>query len=68
MGSHPHWSARALVWSLIVVVLLTLAAASAPAARHSRGACSSGASSVRAEKVNGRIVMSTPAVTGCIPG
>jgi hypothetical protein len=61
-------SGRLLAWGVLVLtVLLVLSAASAPAAPRSHRACTSGASSVHAEMVNGRIVVSTPVVTGCIP-
>jgi len=69
MGSLFHRS-RALLWTVIALVaLLALTAASATGARHRRSdaACTSGASSVRAEVVDGRIVESPPVVTGCIP-
>jgi hypothetical protein len=69
MGSLLH-RARVLVWAVVaLVVLLALSAASATGARHGRSddSCTWGASSVRAQVVDGRIVTSTPAVTGCIP-
>jgi hypothetical protein len=69
MGSLLQRS-RALVWAVIVlVVLLGLSAASATGARDRRSddSCTWGASSVRAQVIDGRIVATTPAVSGCIP-
>jgi hypothetical protein len=48
-----------------LLVVLTLAAGSAPAKRAD--ACDWGASSVVAEQVNGQYVESEPVTTGCIP-
>jgi hypothetical protein len=69
MGSLVHGS-RALVWVVIaLVVVFALSAASATGARQQRrgDSCTSGASSIRAQMVDGRIVVTTPAVTGCVP-
>jgi len=70
MGSKLAAPARIAVCSLIVLVaLLTLTAAAATGARHSRNdaSCAWGASSMRAEIVDGRVVTTTPVVTGCTP-
>jgi hypothetical protein len=48
-----------------LLVVLVLAAASAPAQRGD--ACTWGASSVIVEQVNGQYVQSEPVTTGCIP-
>jgi hypothetical protein len=68
MGSQLHRT-RVLVWAVIALIaLLALSAASATGAAHRRSdECTWGASSVRAQVVDGRIVTSTPAVSGCIP-
>ena len=56
---------------LIVLVacatlVLLMAAASAPAKQA--GDCTWGASSVVVEEVDGKLVQSEPATSGCIPG
>jgi hypothetical protein len=69
MGSLLHRS-RALFWLVITLIaLLALSAASATGARQKRSddSCTWGASSVRAQIVDGRVVTTTPAVSGCIP-
>jgi hypothetical protein len=48
-----------------LLVVLTMAASAAPAKRSD--ACTWGASSVVVEEVNGHLVQSEPAATGCIP-
>ena len=48
-----------------LALVLTVAAAAAPAKRAQD--CSWGASSVVVEEVNGQLVQSEPATTGCIP-
>jgi hypothetical protein len=60
-----------LVFACLAVVL-TVAAAAAPAKRAAHPAkqadvCTWGASSVVVEEVNGQLVQSEPAATGCIP-
>jgi hypothetical protein len=47
------------------VLVLTMAASAAPAKQSD--ACTWGASSVVVEEVNGQLVQSEPATTGCIP-
>jgi hypothetical protein len=44
-----------------------MAVGSAPAESEQKDKCSSGASSVIVEQVNGQYVESGPATTGCIP-
>lgn len=56
----------ALVVACLLLVLL-VAAASAPAER-SQDDCTWGASSVMVQDVNGQLVQSEPATSGCIPG
>ena len=57
---------RPLVFVLICLLLvLTVAAGAAPAKRADE--CTWGASSVMVEQVDGQLVQSEPAVTGCIP-
>ena len=57
---------RPVVFVLACLLLvLTVAAGAAPAKRGD--ACTWGASSVVVELVNGQLVQSEPAVTGCIP-
>jgi hypothetical protein len=48
-----------------LLVVLTVAAAAAPAKRAD--ACTWGASSVVVEQVNDQLVSSEPTTTGCIP-
>jgi hypothetical protein len=48
-----------------LVVVLTVAAGAAPAKQAD--ACTWGASSVVVEEVNGQLVQSDPATSGCIP-
>ncbi len=48
-----------------LLVVLTMAAGAAPAKRAD--ACTWGASSVVVEQVNGQLVQSEPATSGCIP-
>ena len=54
-----------LVACICLALLLTGAAAPAPAAPSDD--CTWGASSVVVEDVNGQLVQSEPATTGCIP-
>jgi hypothetical protein len=57
---------RPLILALAcLLVVLTVAAGAAPAKRGE--ACTWGASSVVVEEVNGQLVQSEPATTGCIP-
>jgi hypothetical protein len=57
---------RALAFLVVCAcLLLLLTAAAAPARRGDD--CTWGASSVIAEEVNGRLVQSEPATSGCIP-
>jgi hypothetical protein len=57
---------RPLVFVLACLLLvLAVAAGAAPAKRADE--CTWGASSVIVEQVNGKLVQSEPAVTGCIP-
>ena len=48
-----------------LLLVLTVAAGAAPAKRADE--CTWGASSVVVEQVDGKLVQSEPAVTGCIP-
>jgi hypothetical protein len=48
-----------------LLFVLTLAASAAPAKRSDE--CMWGASSVVVEQVNGKLVQSEPATSGCIP-
>ncbi len=48
-----------------LLLVLTVAAGAAPAKRADE--CTWGASSVMVEQVDGQLVQSEPAVTGCIP-
>jgi hypothetical protein len=50
---------------LCLVLILTVGAAAVPAQRAD--ACDWGASSMRAEVVEGQVVESEPATSGCIP-
>jgi hypothetical protein len=57
---------RPLLLLLVCLVLVvTIGAAAAPAKRAED--CSWGASSVVVEEVNGQLVQSEPATSGCIP-
>jgi hypothetical protein len=49
-----------------LVAVLTLSAATATGARREPTTCTWGASSVRAEVVDGNLVASQPATSGCI--
>ena len=53
-----------LVFACLLIVL-TMAAGAAPAKQGET--CTWGASSVVVEQVNGKLVESEPATTGCIP-
>jgi hypothetical protein len=53
------------VLALCLASLLLLAVG--PAAARQGDSCTWGASSVMVEEVNGQLVQSEPAVTGCIP-
>jgi hypothetical protein len=55
-----------MLLSACLLVVLTLAAGSAPAQRGET--CSWGASSVVVEQVNGQYVQSAPEASGCISG
>ena len=50
-----------------LVTVLTLSSAQATGAKRQRTDCTWGASSVRAEVVDGKLVVSPPATSGCIP-
>jgi hypothetical protein len=53
---------------LVAIILIFAVSASAAPPSVRRGeACSWGASSIQAEVVNGKIVVSGPDTTGCIP-
>jgi hypothetical protein len=52
---------------LLFVTVLTLSSAQATGAKRQRTDCTWGASSIRAEVVDGKLVVSTPATSGCIP-
>jgi hypothetical protein len=64
---------RGLFWVLACLAfVLTMAASSAPAkqavpANKQEDACTWGASSVVVEQVDGKLIQSEPATTGCIP-
>jgi hypothetical protein len=51
---------------LCLLLVLVIAAGAAPARRAD--SCTWGASSVMVEVVDGKLVQSEPATTGCIPG
>ena len=54
-----------IFFSACLLLVLTLAAGAAPAKQAD--ACTWGASSAVVEEVNGQLVQSEPATTGCIP-
>jgi hypothetical protein len=54
-----------LLFVVCLVLVLTVAAATAPARQGQE--CTWGASSVVVEEVNGQLVQSEPATSGCIP-
>ena len=54
-----------ILFSACLVIVLTIAAGSAPAKQAD--ACTWGASSVVVEVVKGQLVESAPVTTGCIP-
>jgi len=55
----------AILLLLCLVLVATVAAAAAPARQAED--CIWGASSVMVEEVNGQLVQSEPAISGCIP-
>ena len=57
-----------LLLALAAVALPLLASSAAPAGAGRHVPCTSGASSIRAHVVDGRIVVSPAATSGCIPG
>ena len=57
---------RFVILIVCLLAVLVLAAGSAPATRTDP--CTWGASSVMVEFVDGKLVQSEPATTGCIPG
>ena len=54
-----------VIMAACLLVVLTVAAGAAPAKRGD--ACTWGASSVVVQQVDGKLVQSEPATTGCIP-
>jgi hypothetical protein len=58
---------RGLALLLACAFLVLLMAAAAPAKRAAKADCTWGASSVVVEDVNGSLVQSEPATSGCIP-
>jgi hypothetical protein len=54
-----------ILMSACLLIVWTMAAGAAPAKQTD--ACTWGASSVVVEEVNGQLVESEPATTGCIP-
>jgi hypothetical protein len=50
-----------------LVTVLTLSSAQATGAKRKLNDCTWGASSIRAEVVDGKLVVSPPATSGCIP-
>lgn len=52
---------------IALVAVLTLSAATAVGAKRDPTTCTWGASSVRAEILDGNLVTSQPATSGCIP-
>ena len=70
---HPRAMRLCGRLSLVACVLVAVAAALAFSSARATGAhrdrttCSWGASSVRAEVVDGRVVVSQPATSGCTP-
>ncbi|HEX6491707.1 MAG TPA: hypothetical protein VF002_10110 [Gaiellaceae bacterium] len=67
MGSDRPSLRLSLCLALALLALLGLPAAQATGARGAPAACTGGASSIRAERLGGRIVVSAPATSGCIP-
>jgi hypothetical protein len=71
---HPHlvgFSGRLFVSVCLVVAavaaVLTLRAAQATGANRDQAPCTWGASSVSADEVDGKLVVSPAATSGCIP-
>jgi membrane protein involved in colicin uptake len=54
-----------LLFALVAVLILS--SAQADGAKRQRSDCTWGASSIRAEVVDGKLVVSAPATSGCIP-
>jgi hypothetical protein len=54
-----------ILFSACLLIVLTMAAGAAPAKQAD--ACTWGASSVVVEEIDGQLVESEPATTGCIP-
>ena len=55
----------AILLLLCLVLVATVSAAAAPATKADE--CTWGASSVVVEEINGQLVQSEPAISGCIP-
>lgn len=52
---------------IALVAAVTLSSAQATSGQHGETTCTWGASSIRAEVVNGEAIVSQPATSGCIP-
>jgi hypothetical protein len=62
-----HWLGVSACLLFGLVVVLTLSSAQATGAKLQPTDCTWGASSIRAEVVGGKLVVSPPATSGCIP-
>jgi hypothetical protein len=58
---------RNLLMLLVCAFLVLLVAAASAPAQRTADDCTWGASSVMVEEVNGKLVQSEPATTGCVP-
>jgi hypothetical protein len=65
LSGHRLGISACLLFTLLAV--LALSSAQATDAKRPRTDCTWGASSIRAEVVDGKFVVSAPATSGCIP-
>jgi len=67
MGSRRRLSFRVLLLALALLTVAGLTASQATGAKNRRVECTSGASSIHAQIVDGKLVVSEPRTSGCIP-
>jgi hypothetical protein len=67
MGSRRRLMFRLLLLALALMTVLALTAAQATGAKKRRAECTSGASSIQAQIVDGKVVAAEPSTSGCIP-
>jgi hypothetical protein len=67
MGSRRRLLFRLLLLALALMTVLALTASQATGAKKRQAECTSGASSIQARIVDGKIVATEPSTSGCIP-